>query len=81
MLATGILALPYRIVRYAWRAWRDARPAARKHGISPWRIVREQVALKRKTGLRPDEYRQRPQGNRGIREWSQVLDRQSFTPR
>jgi len=56
MLVNRIPALAYRLGRYAWRAWHDARPAARNHGISPWRIVREQVALKRKTGLRPDEY-------------------------
>ena len=56
MSVRGVFALPYRLGRYAWRAWRDARPAARKHGVSPWRIIREQVALKRQTQLRPDEY-------------------------
>jgi Sugar-transfer associated ATP-grasp len=56
MNVTGPLLLPYRLARYAVRAWRDARPAARRHNISTWRIMREQIALKRLTELRPDEY-------------------------
>ena len=44
------------MARYAWRTWRDARPAARKWNISVWRIIKEQVALKYRNELRPDEY-------------------------
>jgi len=51
-----IATIPYRLVRYAWRAWRDARPAARKHHISVLRIIREQIVLKRRRGLQPSEY-------------------------
>ena len=47
---------PYKLARYALRTWRDARPVARKRNVSVLHIVREQVALKRQTELRPDEY-------------------------
>ena len=54
-LAT-IMKLPRRIGRYAWHTWKYARAAARKHNISTFHIVREQVALKRANGLSADEY-------------------------
>lgn len=47
---------PYRIARYAWRTLKDARPAAKRHHISVFRIIREQMILKFKNELRPDEY-------------------------
>ncbi len=36
--------------------WRDARLAAKKHGISTWQIIREQIALRKLRQLQPSEY-------------------------
>ncbi len=49
-------ATPQKLARYAWKVWRQARPAARKHNISVWRIIREQIILGLRTGLGPGEY-------------------------
>ena len=51
-----VLRIPFRAARYVCRVWRDARPVAKRHGISVARIVREQVALKRANGLSAYEY-------------------------
>ena len=56
MRLAAIARLPRRAGRYAWHTWKHARAAARKHKISTFRIVREQVALKRANGLSVEEY-------------------------
>ncbi len=56
MSLKSLSRLPFRAMRYAVNTWRNARPAAKRHGVSVWHIVREQVALKRLNGLGADEY-------------------------
>ena len=51
-----IIKMPGRLERFAAQIWRDVRPAGRKHNISMFRIIREQVALRLRNKLRPDEY-------------------------
>ena len=51
-----IMTLPLRAARYIWRVWREARPAAKRHGISVFRIIREQLILKHRNALPPHEY-------------------------
>ncbi len=51
-----VITLPWRALRYARGVWRDAIPAARRHGIRPGRIVREQIRFKFRNELQPVEY-------------------------
>jgi len=55
-LLRNAIWVPYRLLRYCWHVWARLRPAARARGVSVWRLVREQVALKRRRGLTPAEY-------------------------
>ena len=49
-------SLPYRLLRYGRHVWTTVRPAARRRGVSPWRMVREQITLKRRNEIQPSEY-------------------------
>ena len=53
---TALVKLPWRAARYASHVFKDGRAAARKRQVSVFRIMHEQVALKRRRGITAPEY-------------------------
>ena len=56
MRPSHLVNLPRRCARYLSHLWRDVRPAAKRRRVSMSRIVREEIVLKRRNLLMPDEY-------------------------